>query len=263
MINTTALTCETSDVSYAQTGDVVVYVASTKSACGAVRGSPSADCTFTFGAAARHTPTVSAMSPQAGTYDEDAWFAGRRDQLISFTGEGLSPGNTTVTIGNGDCAVVANSWATTVTYVDDNGTAVPTAHQHFDCALPKHAAGVYEVKVLVYGEGLAVADDDADFPLSFRFGLELSGAAPTKSSVLGGAVMTFTGRGFASCTKAADGLGLYGGADFTPPTCVPEDVDGVTLRNFFAAGDDPDFDRCAVRRHVIASLVDALFDALS
>ena len=78
-----------------------------------------------------------------------------QQQLIQIIGDGFVPGNTTVTIGSAECTIVT-----------ENAT-------NLDCALPRHVAGVFELKVHVVAKGLAVGERQ----LSFMFGIEVRPSA--------------------------------------------------------------------------------------
>ena len=235
-----------------------MWVNATESFC-----EPGARCGFAYGDGDGDTPIVTSVSPREAIYDEGAWFAGRRTQLVTLRGRGLAPGNTTVTIGGAVCEVVEASFtsvnaSTTVSldpdrcptlYVSTNAstpcnhTIATTAYEdEFQCALPKHAAGVYTLAVHVDGRGLADGEG-----LWFRFGLELAHLTPRRGSTLGGTTITITGRGFATCEPLEDARGLFGGGLFEPAPCAPETLDGRELVNRFDAYDGAYFDAIVVR----------------
>lgn len=147
VINSTALTCVTPAFRYTSTTVVTVVVNGTESTCETYG---TGQCDFTMSDnSTDDTPIVSSFSPTTGVYDPE------QQQLIQIIGDGFVPGNTTVTIGSAECTIVT-----------ENAT-------NLDCALPRHVAGVFELKVHVVAKGLAVGDRQ----LSFMFGIEVRPSA--------------------------------------------------------------------------------------
>ena len=182
MLNSTALTCVTPAVARATHATVNVVVNGARSVCEMANATnasapPSvgpfafgADCVFFFGPTPRDTPAVAAgPDPAEGTWDDYCdrdtpyWRHGGSygrlcRQTITLAGDGVVPGNTTVTIGDAVLNLLAQ-----------NATALV-------CELPRHAAGAYPLAVHVRGKGLAAAG--AGVALWFTFGAQVR---PTSS----------------------------------------------------------------------------------
>ncbi|KAH8075485.1 hypothetical protein JL721_1495 [Aureococcus anophagefferens] len=170
----------------ASCGDVVVLNSSTLSCVTDRVATASKDATFggELGNDTRYTPRVAAVSgATAGTYASGA--------TLVLAGEGFATRGNGVLIGETTCPVVA-----------ENETLV-------ECAVPKHAAGVFEVKLRVPGKGYAVGHKlwyRSDFKLSTQV---LSG------SLYGGQSLTLAGKGFPVCSvDAQETSGLCRGNAF-------------------------------------------------
>ena len=80
-------------------------------------------------------------------------------------------------------------------------------------------------------------------------GAKLHTVSPRMGSTLAGTEMTFSGRGFATCTQAEDSHGVFGGGLLSPVVtpCTPETVDGVEMFNMFKTYGGIPFDAIIVR----------------
>ena len=80
-------------------------------------------------------------------------------------------------------------------------------------------------------------------------GAKFHTVSPRMGSTLAGTEMTFSGRGFATCTQAEDSHGVFGGGLLSPVVtpCTPETVDGVEMFNMFKTYGGIPFDAIIVR----------------
>jgi hypothetical protein len=168
VINSTALTCITPAFSYTSTTVVTVVVNGTESTCETYG---TGQCDFTMSDnSTDDTPIVSSFSPTTGIYDPE------QQQLVQIVGDGFVPGNTTITIGSAECAMVT-----------ENAT-------NLACALPRQVAGLFELEVHVVAKGLAVGDQ-----LWFTFGVEVRPSAERSGWETGG-----TGGGTTGASEAGE-----------------------------------------------------------
>ncbi|KAH8082105.1 hypothetical protein JL720_8631 [Aureococcus anophagefferens] len=201
VLNSSTLSCVTDRVATASKdatfgGELVVTVSGIPSACVAK------SCDYAFqGNDTRYTPRVAAVSgATAGTYASGA--------TLVLVGEGFATRGNAVLIGETTCPVVA-----------ENETLV-------ECAVPKHAAGVFEVRLRVPGKGYAVGHKlwyRSDFKLSTQV---LSG------SLYGGQSITLAGKGFPVCSVDAQETS---GLCRVDRGCTWETVDGADVDVAFSA----------------------------
>lgn len=121
---------------------------------------PSINIAFTVAA----TPVLASISPTSGKVGD----------VLTISGSGLNPSQDEVEVHIGDvpCAVTSSTDDTVV------------------CTLAAHAAGSYDVDVLVPGKGRATSG------LSFTYSLQIDSVTPSESGFGGGRTLVLQGHGF-------------------------------------------------------------------
>lgn len=122
------------------------------------------------------TPLVSSLSTLEGSV------SGGDQLMIQGTGFGFQKG--TVKIGPNPCKVTLYSDVL------------------IKCTTPASAPGIYDVLVCVGGKGCAVDAGLRSRPPQFKYILEVTDISPGHGSIIGGSVLTLSGRGFSDNASA-------------------------------------------------------------